>query len=163
MADDEIRRIEAVFGAISRIAGGDEPESELRDARCPKCGKSDFARLSDIYSEAVGRLQEDPAQAIVVRVAGLSDAQIVEKFRPPERKSAALTVAVVAVPMGAVAAYLYKRFGEGVGQLAIVVAIVVTAIVLLTTLRRASDDYYARRRRWSGLFMCRHCGQVVMS
>lgn len=163
MADDEIRRIEAVFGAISRIAGGDEPESELRDARCPKCGKSDFARLSDIYSEAVGRLQEDPAQAIVVRVAGLSDAQIVEKFRPPERKSAALTVAVVAVPMGAVAAYLYKRFGEGVGQLSIVVAIVVTAIVLLTTLRRASDDYYARRRRWSGLFMCRHCGQVVMS
>ena len=163
MADDEIRRIEAVFGAISRIAGGDEPESELRDARCPKCGKSDFARLSDIYSEAVGRLQEDPAQAIVVRVAGLSDAQIVEKFRPPERKSAALTVAVVAVPMGAVAAYLYKRFGEGVGQLSIVVAIVVTAIVLLTTLRRASDDYYARRRRWDGLFMCRHCGQVVMS
>ena len=163
MADDEIRRIEAVFGAISRIAGGDEPESELRDARCPKCGKSDFARLSDIYSEAVGRLQEDPAQAIVVRVAGLSDAQIVEKFRPPERKSAALTVAVVAVPMGAVAAFLYKRFGEGVGQLSIVVAIVVTAIVLLTTLRRASDDYYARRRRWSGLFMCRHCGQVVMS
>lgn len=163
MADDEIRRIEAVFGAISRIAGGEEPESELRDARCPKCGKSDFARVSDIYSEAAGRLQDDPAEATVVRAAGLSDAQIVEKFRPPQRKSAALTVALVAIPMGAVAAYLYKRFGEGIGQLAIGVAIVVTVIVLLTTLRRASDDYYARRRRWNGLFMCRHCGQVVTS
>ena len=163
MADDEIRRIEAVFGAISRIAGGEEPESELRDARCPKCGKSDFTRLSDIYSEAVGRLQADPAEATVARVAGLSDAQIVEKFRPPERKSAALTVALVAVPMGAVAAFLYKRFGAEIGELAIGVAIVVTVIVLLTTLRRASDDYYARRRRWNGLFMCRHCGQVVTS
>src|SRR5512146_1079787 len=161
MADDEIRRIEAVFGAISRIASGEEPESELRDARCPKCGKSDFARLSDIYSEAVGRLQEVPAEATVARIAGLSDAQLVEKFRPPERRSAALTVALVAVPMGAVAAFLYMRFGEGVGQLAIGVAIVVTVIVLMTTLRRVSDDYYARRRRWNGLFMCRHCGQVV--
>ncbi|HET7372065.1 MAG TPA: hypothetical protein VFJ20_01740 [Gemmatimonadaceae bacterium] len=163
MADDEIRRIEAVFGAISRIASGEEPESELRDARCPKCGKSDFARLSDIYSEAVGRLQEDPAEATVARIAGLSDAQLVEKFRPPERRSAALTVALVAVPMGAVAAFLYIRFGEGVGQLAIGVAIVVTVIVLMTTLRRVSDDYYARRRRWNGLFMCRQCGQVVTS
>lgn len=163
MADDEIRRIEAVFGAISRIASGEEPESELRDARCPKCGKSDFARLSDIYSEAVGRLQEVPAEATVARIAGLSDAQLVEKFRPPERRSAALTVALVAVPMGAVAAFLYMRFGEGVGQLAIGVAIVVTVIVLMTTLRRVSDDYYARRRRWNGLFMCRHCGQVVTS
>ena len=163
MADDEIRRIEAVFGAISRIASGEEPESELRDARCPKCGKSDFARLSDIYSEAVGRLQEDPAEATVARIAGLSDAQLVEKFRPPERRSAALTVALVAVPTGAVAAFLYIRFGEGVGQLAIGVAIVVTVIVLMTTLRRVSDDYYARRRRWNGLFMCRQCGQVVTS
>lgn len=163
MADDEIRRIEAVFGAISRIASGEEPESELRDARCPKCGKSDFARLSDTYSEAVGRLQEVPAEATVARIAGLSDAQLVEKFRPPERRSAALTVALVAVPMGAVAAFLYMRFGEGVGQLAIGVAIVVTVIVLMTTLRRVSDDYYARRRRWNGLFMCRHCGQVVTS
>ena len=163
MADEEIRRIEAVFGAISRIAGGEEPESELRDARCPNCGKSDFARLSDIYSEAVGRLQEDPAGAAVARIAGLSDAQIVEKFRPPERRSAALTVVLVAVPMGAVAAFRYKRFGEGVGQLAIGVAMVVTVIVLMTTLRRVSDDYYARRRRWNGLFMCRHCGQVVTS
>jgi hypothetical protein len=163
MADDEIRRIEAVFGAISRIAGGEEPESELRDARCPKCGKSDFTHLSDIYSEAAGRLQEDPAGATAVRIAGLSDAQIVEKFRPPERKSPALTVALFAVPMGAVAAFLYKRFGETVGQLAIAVAIIVTVVVLLTTLRRLSDDYYARRRRWNGLFMCRHCGQVVTS
>jgi hypothetical protein len=163
MADDEIRRIEAVFGAISRIAGSEEPDSEMRDARCPKCGKSDFAHLSDIYSEAVGRLQEDPAQATVVRLAGLSDAQLVENFPPPQRKSPALRVAVIAIPMGALAAYLFKRFGEGLGQLAIGVAVVVTAIVLLTTLRRVSDDYYARRRRWSGLFICRHCGQVVTS
>jgi hypothetical protein len=163
MADDEIRRIEAVFGAISRIASGEEADAELRDARCPKCGKSDFARLSDIYSEAAGRLQDDPADATAVRVAGFGDAQIVEKFRPPERKSPALTVAMVAVPMGAIAAFLYKRFGEGVGQLAIGVAVVVSVIVLLTTLRRTSDDYYARRRRWTGLFICRHCGQVVTS
>lgn len=163
MADDEIHRIEAVFGAISRIAAGEEPESELRDARCPKCGKSEFTRLSDIYSEAMGRLQENPADASVARIAGLSDEQIVAKFRPPQRKSAALAVALVALPMGAAAAFLYVRFGETIGQLAIGVTIVVSVIVLLTRLRRSSDDYYDRRRRWNGLFMCRHCGQVVTS
>lgn len=163
MPDDEIQRIEAVFGAISKIAAGEEPESELRDARCPKCGKSDFAHAPDLYSEAVGRLDEHPDKAGRIRVGGLSDQQIVDKFRPPQRRSAALTVALVAIPLGAVAAYLYVRFGETVGQLAIGVAIVVTVVVMMTTLRRLSDDYYDRRRRWNTLFMCRHCGQLVRS
>ena len=161
MADDEIQRIEAVFGAISRIAAGEEPESELRDARCPKCGKSDFAHVPDVYSEAVARLEENPAEADVARIGGRSDAQLVARFRPPQRRSAALRVLSVAVPLGGIAAFVYLRFGATLGQIAIGVAVVVTVIVLMTTLRRLSDDYYDRRRDWNALFMCRNCGQVV--
>lgn len=163
MADDEIHRIEAVFGAISKIAAGEESDFALHDARCPKCGKADFTHLPDLYSEAVARLDENPAEANVARVGGLTDAQLIERARPPERKSPALTVALFAIPLGAIAAFVYLRFGEALGELAIGVAIVVTVVVLMTTLRRVSDDYYRRRQRWRGLFMCRHCGQVVTS
>lgn len=161
MADDEIQRIEAVFGAISKIAAGEEPDSELRDARCPKCGQSSFAHAPDLYAEAVGRLEENPGEANTVRVAGLSDAQILARFRPPRRGSAALTVSLFALPLGAAAAFVYLRFGETLGELAIGVAVVVTVIVLMTTLRRLSDEYYDQRRLWNSLFMCRNCGQLV--
>lgn len=161
MPDDEIQRIEAVFGAISKIASGEEPESELHDAKCPQCGKSDFAHVPDVYSEAVARIEENPAEADTARVGGRSDAQIVERFRPPQRRSAALRVVAVAVPLGAIAAFVYLRFGDTLGQIAIGVAIVITVVVLMTTLRRVSDEYYDRRREWRMLFMCRNCGQVV--
>jgi hypothetical protein len=161
MADDDIRRIEAVFGAISKIAAGEEPDTELSDARCPKCGKSSFVRVSDLYTEAVVRLEANPEGANVVRVGGMTDVQIIAKLKPPRRKSAAGRVLAVAIPLGAGAYYVYRRFGDSLGQLAIVVSIVLTVIVLLTTMRRLSDDYYHRRRRWNSLFMCRECGQLV--
>ena len=163
MADDEIERIEAMFGALSRITSGEEPDSGLHDARCPKCGKSDFARAMDIYSEAAARLQEEPAAADAVHFAGLSDRQLVARLSPPQRKSPALPVLMVAVPLGALAALAYLRLGDTIGQIAIGLAIVVTVIVLMTTLRRVSDDYYDRRSRWNRLFICRNCGQLVTS
>lgn len=165
MADDEIQRIEAVFGALSRIAAGegDEVDGGLHDARCPKCGKSDFARASDLYSEAAARLQEEPAQADDARIAGLSDRQLAARLSPPQRKSIALRIALVALPLGGLATFAYLRMGELIGQLAIGVAIVATVIVLMTSLRRASDDYFDRRARWNRLYICRNCGQLVSS
>jgi len=162
-AGDDIQRIEAMFGAISKIAAGEEIDTGLGDARCPKCGKSNFIRVSDLYSEAVGRIEENPAKANEVHVGGLSDMRIVEKLKPPRRKSAAGRVLLVGIPLGAGAYYVYRRFGDSLGQLAIVVAIVVTVITLLTTIRRLSDEYYHSRRRWNSLFMCRECGQLVAS
>ena len=163
MADDEIQRIEAVFGALSKIAAGEEPDAELHGARCPRCGKSEFARASDLYSEAAARIQEQPAEADAPRVGGLSDRAIISRLAPPQRKSPALRVLVVALPLGAGAAFAYFRLGDTIGQLAIGVAIVVTVVVLMTTLRRVSDDYYDRRARWNRLFVCRNCGQLVSS
>lgn len=163
MADDEIQRIEAVFGALSRIAAGEESDTGLHDARCPRCGKSDFARAGDLYSEAVARLEEEPSAADVARIAGLSDRQLVARLSPPQRKSPAFAVAIVAIPLGGVAAFVYARFGEVMGQIAIGVAIIVTVVVLMTTLRRTSDDYYDRRSQWNRLFICRNCGQLVAS
>lgn len=165
MADDEIQRIEAVFGALSRIAAGEGEDTDagLSDAKCPRCGKSEFARASDLYGEAMARLQDEPGNAEAARVAGLSDRELVARLGPPQRKSAALRVTVVAIPLGALAAAAYLRLGEVIGQLAIGVAIVATVIVLMTTLRRVSDDYYDRKGRWNRLYLCRHCGQLVSS
>lgn len=161
MAGDEIRRIEAVFGAISKIAAGEDVGPELHDAKCPRCGQSDFAKVADVYSDAVGRIQADPSEANVVRIGGLSDLRLVEKLRPPRAKSALTRVVLVAIPVGAIAYYVYSRFGDTAGQLAIVGAAVITVIVLLTSMRRVSDDHYQRRRRWDRLFICRNCGQLV--
>src|SRR5579885_3570437 len=119
--DEEIRKIEAVFGAISKIAAGDEPDTELTDARCPKCGASSFARVSDLHTESVVRLEVHPEESNVERVAGLSDLDIVRKFKPPRRKSAVTRVLLVGIPLGAGAYYVYRRFGDSLGQLAIVV------------------------------------------
>jgi hypothetical protein len=162
MARDDIERIEAVFGAISKIATGEELETGLDDARCPKCGKSNFVRVSDLYSEAVGRIENDPANANVVHVGGMTDLRIVARLKPPRRKSAAVRVLVVAIPLGAASYYSYTRLGD-IGQLVIVASIVITVIVALTSLRRLSDEYYRARRRWNSLFMCRECGQLVAS
>ena len=161
MADDGLERIEAVFGAISKIAAGDEDSQPLLDARCPKCEASSFIQLADAYSDAVGRIEAHPDQAGTVHVGGLTDLQIVEKFKPPRRKSAGPRVVAVALPLGGGAFFVYKRFGDSLGQLAIVIASVVTVIVLLTSMRRLSDEYYHARKRWNGLYMCRKCGQLV--
>ena len=162
MAGDELERFEAILGAVSRSLSDDGNDDRLADARCPKCEASSFIRVSDLYEDAVRRLSEGAA-ADVVREGGRTDSQIVARLAPPERRSARVIVAAVAVPLGAVSFYLYRRFGDTIGQASIVITLVVTAIVLLTTLRRLSDEYYARRHEWNTLFMCRRCGQLVRS
>lgn len=162
MAGDELERFEAILGAVSRSLSDDGNDDRLADARCPKCEASSFIRVSDLYEDAVCRLSEGAA-ADVVREGGRTDSQIVARLAPPERRSARVIVAAVAVPLGAVSFYLYRRFGDTIGQASIVITLVVTAIVLLTTLRRLSDEYYARRHEWNTLFMCRRCGQLVRS
>lgn len=160
MADDKLRQLEAVMGAISKITSGDV-DPELRDARCPKCNASDFMKVADLFSEAVGRIEDAPEAASAIDVAGLTNEQIVAKFRPPQRKSPVTTVLLVAVPLAAVAVYVYQRFGETPGQFAGIGVGVVTVAVFLTTLRKRGDEYYQARRRWRSLFICRKCGQVV--
>jgi hypothetical protein len=159
MADRDLERFEAALNAVAKITSEGDPD--LIGARCPKCNASDFARISDLFADAVGRIEDDPDSAGVVRVGGMTDAQIVAKFRPPARKSVAGVVLGVAIPLAAVAYYVHHRFSDTIGQTAIVVAIVAVVIVLMTSLRRFSDQYYDARRRWRHLFMCRNCGQLV--
>jgi hypothetical protein len=163
MANDDIERIEAVFGAISKIAAGEEAQPELGDAKCPRCGGQAFAHVPDVYSEAVARIEVDPKSASAVHIGGLTDLEIVKKLRPERRKSAALPTLIAAIPLAAAATYTYWRFGDSAGQLAIMGAIVLTLVVLLTMVRRKSDDFYHRRQRRNRLFMCRSCGQLVTS
>jgi hypothetical protein len=162
MADDELERFEAMLGALSSSLSGDGDDG-LTGARCPKCEASSFVRVSELYDDAVRRLGEPGADADVVREGGRTDRQIVERLSPPQRRSARGIVIAVAIPLAIVAFYLYRRFGDTVGQGSIVAAVVVLLIVFLTTLRRLSDEYYARRHEWSRLFMCRRCGQLVSS
>lgn len=162
MADDGLEKLEAVFGAINKIAAGDD-HVDLEDARCPKCDGTSFIQASDLYSEAVGRIEAHPDQARAVHVGGRSDIQIVEMLAPPRRKSAAPRVVVAALPLGGAAFFIYRRFGDSLGDLAIMVASVLTVIVLLTTMRRLSDQYYQARQRWNKLYMCRKCGQLIAS
>jgi hypothetical protein len=162
MAGDELERFEAILGAVSRSLSDDGNDDPLADARCPKCEASSFVRVSDLYEDAVRRLSEGDV-ADVVREGGRTDSQIVARLAPPRRRSPRGIVAAVAVPLAGVSFYLYRRFGDTIGQASIVITLVVTVIVLLTTLRRLSDQYYARRHEWNTLFMCRRCGQLVRS
>jgi hypothetical protein len=166
MAHDELERFEAVMGALSKSLSGDADE-ELTGARCPKCEASSFVRVSEVYADAVRRLSDAESEAAngdnAARHGGRTDAEIVERLAPPQRRSALRNVAVVAVPLSAAAFYVYRRFSDTLGQAAIAATLVITAIVFLTTARRLSDDYYARRSRWNKLFMCRRCGQLVSS
>ena len=160
MADDRLEWFEAALGAVSKITSDDD---ELRGARCPKCDASSFVRISDLYADSVSRLEEQADSSRAVREGGMTDLQIVEKLGPPRQKSALGVVLAVAIPLSAIAFYLYRRVGETVGQISFAVDIVVTSIIFMTTLRRVSDRYYHGRRRWNSTFMCRRCGQLVAS
>ena len=157
---DELEKFEAVFGAIAKITSGDESPA-LGNARCPKCRASDFIEVPELYSEAVGRIEESPESADQIHVGGMSDARIVRRLAPPTRRSPYIVPLLFAVPLGAAAFYLQRRYGGTVGQLAIIGAVVVTIVVLMTTFRKRSDEYYAARQQWRNLFMCRKCGQLV--
>lgn len=161
MVDRDLERLAAAMDAVAKITTDGDPD--LIGARCPKCDASDFVAVQDLYADAVGRLESEPGAGDVVRVGGMTDEQIVRKFKPPRRKSAATLVVAVAIPLAAAAYYAYSRFGDTVGQTAIVGAIVIVVIVLMTSLRRASDQYYHARKRYRSLFMCRKCGQLVAS
>jgi hypothetical protein len=160
MADDKLRQFEAILGAVSKVTS-DEVGGELIDARCPQCKASDFAQVSDLYVDALNRIDEAPDQADAVREGGMTNAQMVAKFKPPTRKSPALRVIIVAILTGAPAFYINQRFGETPGQFAYIGAAVASVIALLTGLRKYSDQYYAARKRWRHLYMCRKCGQLV--
>ncbi|MEP6494135.1 MAG: hypothetical protein ABJF01_15735 [bacterium] len=160
MAEDGLQWFEAALGAVSKINDGEK--RGLDDARCPKCDASDFVQVADLFAESVGRLEE-PGDPSAVRDGGLTDAQIVARFAPPSRTSAAGVGLGVGLVLSAIAFFLYKRYGELVGEISLAVVLVVTAIVLLTTLRSFSDRYYHRRQQWNRLYMCRKCGQLVSS
>jgi len=164
VADDELERFEALFGALSKsMSSGDTDDDGLAGARCPKCEASSFIRVSELYDDAAHQLSVREDAADDVREGGKTNAHIVTRLGPPQRRSARGRVIAVAVPLGAAAFYAYRRFGESIGQAAIGVALIATVIVFLTSLRRLSDDYYARRNEWNRLYMCRRCGQLIKS
>jgi hypothetical protein len=156
MADDDSKWLEGVLGAAS----GEEPPPDMSDARCPKCRAQEFAKVSELYTESIIRIEEgEPSD--VKRVGGLTDAQIVRELAPPTRGSAVIATVIVAVPLGAAAYYIYRKYGDNLGQIAAVAAIVITVAVFLTRVRAYSDKHYHARTRWNRMYMCRNCGQRV--
>src|SRR3954468_10722643 len=130
MAEDKLRQFEAILGAVSKVTS-DEVGGELVDARCPKCNASDFAQVSDLYVDALTRIEESPDQANAVREGRMTNEQMVRKFKPPQRRSPTLRVLLFAIPLGIGAYYVMRRFGETPGQFAFIGAGIVTVIVLL--------------------------------
>jgi hypothetical protein len=159
MADDELGKFEAVFGALSKMTSGEE-DNTLGDARCPKCNASSFVKVSELYEGATFR-RELGEPNTTPGDAGLTDEKILSRFAPPPRRSAVTRAVVVAVPLGVAVGYVFKRFGADVGEGAAIGAVVIVIIVLLTSMRRLSDEYYIGRARWRKLYMCRQCGEVV--
>jgi hypothetical protein len=144
---------------FEKMFGGPDGRVDMRDARCPKCNAADFVNMPDLYVEALGRREEGtPA---VTHAGGITDEQILRKFGPPRRRSALVVALVAAVPLVAIAVYVFYRFGSNWGQTALVAAGVLTIIVLMTNLRRFSDAHFHARQRWNRLYMCRQCGQIV--
>jgi len=156
--DDRLEWLHAAVNAVSKL---DSDDHELRDARCPKCNASAFVNAADLYYESAGRLEDDPNIPNEVRAGGMTDRQIVVRLRPPNRKSAFRPALLVALPLAAGAFYVYRRFGQGIGEFAFVGAFLVTLTVFMTWLRRYSDQYYDRRKRWRSLHVCSRCGQLV--
>jgi len=159
---NKIDQFEAVFGAIAKIASGDE-DPALADARCPKCRASDFVQVVDLFYEAAGQIEASPDAAGTVLVAGMTNEQIVKKFAPPARRSPLITPILVAIPFALIALWVRSRFGSDPGLFTAVGGGVVVLGVLLTSLRKSSDQYYAERQLWRKLYMCRKCGQLVAS
>jgi hypothetical protein len=160
MADDKLRQFESVLGAISKITS-DEKDIALEDAKCPQCGATDFAAASDLYSELSLRIEEAGPSSRSLPDTGLTDEQILRKIKPPVRKSAIWIALLVGVPLATATFLAYRRLGDTVGQVGIMVSVVLTVVAFVTRVRRNSDDYYAGRRQWRRLHICRRCGQLV--
>lgn len=163
MADDEFDKIEKVFGALSKMSLGDDAPDAMTDARCPKCGASNFVNVPDLFDAAVIRRESPGDDAGSVREGGLTDAEILSRFSPPTRRSAAGRAIAAAIPLGVVVFFVLQRYGSLIGELAGFGAAIIVIMVLMTGMRRFSDEYYARRARWRKTYMCRDCGQLVAS
>jgi hypothetical protein len=96
-------------------------------------------------------------------VAGMTNAYIVKKFAPPERRSPLITPILVAIPLGIIALVLRSRVSADAGLFTAVGAGVIVLGVLMTSVRKRSDEYYKARKLWQSLYMCRKCGQLVAS
>ena len=155
MANDGSAFFEKVLGGL----GGADEHVDMRDARCPKCNASDFVNVPDLYVEA--RVRKEESAPAETHAGGITDDQILRKLGPPRRRSALGVALLVAVPLGAAAAYVFIRLGSVAGQFAAMAAAVITIIVLMTYLRRFSDAHFHARQRWNRLYMCRQCGQMV--
>lgn len=162
MSDDRLEWIQAALGAVSKI-NAEVEDDELVGARCPKCEASSFIKVSDAFTAAVGRVQEGTSPAADSGVGGMTDLEIVERFPPPRRKSAAGIMIAAAIPIVALDYVVYRRFGDLPARASAAGSLVVMVMLFMTTLRRLSDQHYHRRRRWNSLFMCRRCGQLVAS
>lgn len=161
MPDDEIRKIEAILGAISNITSERE-EDPLVGVRCPKCGWTSFAKVEMVYDAAVARLDDPDAEAST-RDTALADREIVRRLAPPTRRSATTPTVALLVVLGAAAGYIYHRFGDLPGELSGIAAFVIVLMFFLTRTRALSDAYYNAARSWRHRYMCRKCGQVVES
>lgn len=161
MAEDELRQFEAVLGAIGKMTS-DMDVGSLVDAKCPKCGASDFVAVVDLFDIAARRAEEgEPSN--VPREGGLTDEQIMRKFAPPMKKGIALRVLIVAIPLLAAGGWIYHRYGDNAGEFALIGAGVLIIGWGLTSARKLSGDYYDRRARWRKTYLCRKCGQLVLA
>jgi len=158
---DGFREFEAVLGALSKMTSDETRSEDLLDARCPKCESSSFIKVTDLYDEASLRAEEEPQSVNLARDGGVTDAQAIARFAPPQRRSPTPRIVLVAVILAAVVYIVSARFGDTAAQLAGAGAVVVLVGVMLTTMRKFSDDFYDRRARWRKLYMCRKCGQLI--
>src|SRR5579885_3502660 len=97
MPGDGLEGFEAMIGAFANLG---ERETGLGDARCPKCDARDFVKVEDLFDATVRRSEIAGEVSSAPGIAGLSDEQILVKFRPPRRRSAVARTIVVTVIVG---------------------------------------------------------------
>jgi hypothetical protein len=158
---DGFREFEAVLGALSKMTSDEPRADDLVDAKCPKCESSSFIKITDLYDEARYRAEDSPETINTPRDGGVTDAQAIARFAPPQRRSPTLRIAIAVVILGAIVFLVFRQFGADAAQFAGAGAVVLLAGVTLTTMRKTSDEFYDRRARWRKLYMCRKCGQLI--
>ena len=112
------REFEAVLGALSKMTSDETRSEDLLDARCPKCESSSFIKVTDLYDEASLRAEEEPQSVNMPRDGGVTDAQAIARFAPPQRRSPTPRIAFAAVLLGAAVYAVYRYFGDTAAQLA---------------------------------------------
>ena len=149
---------EAMLGAFSNVG---KEGTGLAGARCPKCGAADFVKVSDLYSDTVRHAEEAGTVASAPGPGGMTEAEILDRFGPPRRRSAIGRTVAVAIPLAVAVFFVYRRFGGVLAQSASIAAAIITVVMFMKTLRRRSDEYHDRWDQWHHLHMCQQCGQLV--